>query len=180
MSTDSPELPSLAGGSTTSQLGSLAQSAREKSLRNARTYLIVIGLITAVVNAFMVYRMPEEVHQEVAKLQAKGHLIDRQAVEAAVRAGQVMAGAFVLLGIVFVALGITVKSYPVPITITAFVLYVGAAGGHGVARSGDPRARFDHQNHRRYRAVEIDPGGRGLSARIERLGGSDTELDRHG
>lgn len=127
MSTDSPELPSLAGGSTTSQLGSLAQSAREKSLRNARTYLIVIGLITAVVNAFMVYRMPEEVHQEVAKLQAKGHLIDRQAVEAAVRAGQVMAGAFVLLGIVFVALGITVKSYPVPITITAFVLYVGAA-----------------------------------------------------
>ncbi len=127
MSTDSPELPSLAGGSTTPQLGSLAQSAREKSLRNARTYLIVIGLITAVVNAFMVYRMPEEVHQEVAKLQAKGQLIDRQAVEAAVRAGQVMAGAFVLLGIVFVALGITVKSYPVPITITAFVLYVGAA-----------------------------------------------------
>ena len=128
MSTDSPELPSLAGGSTTPQLGSLAQSAREKSLRNClRTYSIVIGLITAVVNAFMVYRMPEEVHQEVAKLQAKGQLIDRQAVEAAVRAGQVMAGAFVLLGIVFVVLGITVKSYPVPITITAFVLYVGAA-----------------------------------------------------
>ena len=141
--------------------------------------MIVIGLITAVVNAFMVYRMPEEVHQEVAKLQAKGQLIDRQAVEAAVRAGQVMAGAFVLLGIVFVALGITVKSYPVPITITAFVLYVGEAV---VMALLDPEslARFYHQDHRRYRAVEIDPGSRGLPARIERHIGSDSELDRHG
>jgi hypothetical protein len=134
MSTSPQDLPPLGGlteppanAASLPSLGSLAQAARQKSLRQARGLLIIIGLLTAGVNIVMVFTMREQIRAEVAKVQAQGNLVDHQAVEAIVRGGQVLAGGFVLMGIVFVALGLAVKAYPVPITVTAFVLYVGSA-----------------------------------------------------
>ncbi|HEY4312133.1 MAG TPA: hypothetical protein VGN12_21980 [Pirellulales bacterium] len=125
MSTDSPELPSL-GSTATSSPESLAHRGREKSLRQARSLLIIIGLLMVVVYAVTTIRMPEEVRQEAIKLQEQGQLITRQAREAIVRINQVIACAFVALGVIFVVLGLALRSYPVPIAITAFVLYLAA------------------------------------------------------
>jgi hypothetical protein len=125
MSSESSNLPPL-GASELPSLGSLAQAARDKSLRQARNLLFVIGVITVAVNLFAAINIRERFQKEAAALQAKGQLIDHDKFEALVRAGQVSLAAFVLLGIIFLLLGMTVRMYPVPITITAFVLYVAA------------------------------------------------------
>ncbi|HVU87884.1 MAG TPA: hypothetical protein VHD36_11225 [Pirellulales bacterium] len=125
MSSESSNLPPL-GATELPRLGSLAQAVRDKSLRQARNMLIIIGVITVAVNLFAAIEIRDRIQKEAAGLQAKGQLIDHDKLEALIRAGQVSLGAFVVLGIIFLLLGLTVRTYPVPITITAFVLYVAA------------------------------------------------------
>jgi hypothetical protein len=48
-----------------------------------------------------------------------------------------MHGVSLALGVVFIVLGILVRKYPVPITITALVLYVGAGAIFGLI---DPKS----------------------------------------
>ena len=67
--------------------------------------LIIIGLLTAAVNFVMIFTMREQVRAEVAKVQAQGRLVDQRTMEAVVRGGQVLAGGFVLMGIVFIGSG---------------------------------------------------------------------------
>jgi len=126
MSTDPRELPSL-GSQAPPSLGSLAQAARQKSLKQAKVLLIVIGVLTILANGAFLTFIRGEVDKEVAKLRAQGLQVKPQAFEALVRSNQIFNGGFVALGIVFVVLGLAVKAYPVPITVTSFVLYVGAA-----------------------------------------------------
>lgn len=123
MSSEPADLPPL-GASGLPPLGSLAQAVRDKSLREARNLLVVIGLINIVVNSIAVASFRDQVHKEAADRQAKGQLIDHNKLEAVIRAGQVSIGAFVVLGVVYLLLGLMVRAYPVPITITAFVIYV--------------------------------------------------------
>jgi hypothetical protein len=47
--------------------------------------------------------------------------------QSTVAAAKAIMGATIALGVLFIIFGILVKTYPVPITITSLVLYVGAA-----------------------------------------------------
>jgi len=108
---------------TLKPLGSLAQSARGNELKQAQRILIVIGLLTLAINAFLLYNLPNEIAQAMQQNKIGPDDADRfrQAVTAS---GYVVYGLPALLGVVFVIFGAIVKSFPVPITITSLVLYI--------------------------------------------------------
>src|SRR5262245_32210373 len=126
-------------GSSSGGLGSLAQSSRSKQLKQARGVLIAIGVLTIGVNAFFAFSMRSQVktalEAEVQKAQGQGMVVDRgklqQVEESAVRFGYMLAAVFIALGVVFVVFGLIVQKYPVPITVTSLVLYVGAVAVTG-------------------------------------------------
>jgi hypothetical protein len=130
----------LTSGEKSSQLGSLSQSARTGQLKQARVILIVVGVLTIAFNLFFLLGAEAQVNRaldgEVRKLQGQGMMIDQQKLqeirENAVRLTQIVSGATVLLGFVFVVLGIVVYSIPVPATVLGLVLYVGAVAIFGV------------------------------------------------
>ena len=114
-------------------LGSLAQSARGKKLNEARVLLIAVGLLTFVVNIGVFFFLPTLVRQAVdeeIKKQGAGFQVDpvlRAEAEAnGVYQGRIIAGCAAFLGAVFIVFGLIVKQFPVPITILALVLYIGA------------------------------------------------------
>ena len=76
-----PRLPSFSASSPSPNLGSLSQSARSKSINQARGLLFVIGVLTLAVNAFFFLSARENVKQgiaaEVAKLQLQGMVFDQ-------------------------------------------------------------------------------------------------------
>ncbi len=106
-------------------LGSLAQSARDKQLRQAQVTLIVIGILTMGLNGFLLYNLPNEIEQAIVQNNVG---FDQQAqFRQNIRLyGYLIYGIPVLLGLVFIVLGLIVKKFPVPITIAGLVLYVGA------------------------------------------------------
>jgi len=119
-------------------LGSLAQSARSKKLNQARWLLIIIGGLTIVINVIMIATLRSQVKAAIdAEIQkTPGAIVDqakRQALEdQAVRIGTIIGIFTVVLGAVFIFLGIIVHVFPVPATVIALVLYVGAAAVFGV------------------------------------------------
>ena len=123
-----------------SSVGSLAQSAREKQLNKAKAILIFIGVLTIAVNGVQLTlaetQVKEAFAQEVAAAQRQGMIVDAEQVaelEAdALSVAQMIIGGAVFVGIVFVVLGVLVKSYPVVTTVTGLVLYVGAAAVFGL------------------------------------------------
>lgn len=62
-------------------------------------------------------------NNELAKI--RGMIIDQQALNKAYNIMYVVSGGYVLLSILYIVFGLKVKNYPVPITITALVLFVG-------------------------------------------------------
>lgn len=125
------ELGSLAKPADTG-LGSLAQSARGKQLKTARTIMIVVGVLTIVISGIVLAIIPsqvkKEIDAEVSKIKAQGMVIDQAEVKAAeqqeVRARYLVTGVGLALGVVFVILGLLVYQYPVPATLLGLVLYV--------------------------------------------------------
>ena len=107
-----------------SQLGSLSQSARQKQLKSARTILLFIGILTLVVNGFVIATAKSSVEKQAQVLQQQGFIVD---IDKAVQITQLVAGGAAALGIVFIVFGVIVNKFPVPITISALVLYIGAA-----------------------------------------------------
>lgn len=101
------------------RLGSLAQSAREKKLKQVRGLLIVVGVLTIGVNVFHLISF----HAEVDK--ARGQF-DPQKLESLVRMVDLASGIAIALGVLFVIFGLVIYRYPVAITVTSLVLYVGA------------------------------------------------------
>jgi hypothetical protein len=116
-----------------SGLGNLAQSARGKELKSARTIMFVIGVLSVLVNLFVFIfaegEVQKEIDQEVAK-QGPGFAVDDEKAAAlksqAVGATRLISGGGVVLGLVFIACGLLVQSHPVPTTITALALYLGS------------------------------------------------------
>lgn len=106
--------------------GTLAHAARDRALKEARGLLIAIGLINTVVYGFQFASIREDIQQALAKKVAPGLVIDQKAVEAIVRSTQLYIGARIVLGIIFVLLGLIVARFPVPITVISLVLYLGA------------------------------------------------------
>jgi hypothetical protein len=132
----SSELPSLGQSlPSSSNLGSLAQSARAKQLKTARAIMIIVGVLTIAFNGFMFVNTHNEVDQVVQKqiqeLHAKGMMEVQASVEEfrhrVTLFCQMIYGATVALGVIFVILGIMVYTYPVPATVLGLVLYIGAA-----------------------------------------------------
>jgi hypothetical protein len=115
-------------------LGSLAQAARGKQLRQARIILLLVGILTVAVQGYYYAAAETEVQsaidKELASIRARGMVVDPVRVDQfkarTVRSVRLIAGGTVVLGLVFVACGILVKKYPVPTTVTSLVLYVGA------------------------------------------------------
>lgn len=96
-----------------SSLGSLGQSARKKKLNQVRWILIGIGALTILLNILDIAQIPDLTRQGrlTASLAQLCYVVD---------------GAFVVVGVVFVMLGLLVHSHPVPVTILALVLYIGS------------------------------------------------------
>jgi hypothetical protein len=121
---DSPDLP---------RLGSLAQSARSKHLKQARGTLIAIGILTIVANAAGIAlaksQISEALDKRVQELRAQGRVVDpkeRQDVEdRIVRTAYLIGGGTVFLGVLFVVFGLIIYKFPVPVTALSLILYVG-------------------------------------------------------
>jgi len=113
------------------ELGSLAQTARHKSLKQARVILIVVGVLTLLVNFFLFANAEREVREviEAEKKQAgPGAVFDpaelKKQEESLVRVVRLIYGGMMFLGVVFVGLGVAVYKAPVPCTVTGLVLYL--------------------------------------------------------
>jgi predicted RND superfamily exporter protein len=107
-------------------LGSLAQSARFKQLKQARNILLAIGVLTILVNAFLLANVRNEAKHVIGGMPGGPAEIQRLE-DHVVRVGAAIYGAVIFLGILFVVFGLIVRFYPVPITIISLILYVGAA-----------------------------------------------------
>ncbi|MGE3805875.1 MAG: hypothetical protein AB7K24_14465 [Gemmataceae bacterium] len=114
------------------KLGSLAQQARGKKLDSARAILYVVGALFVILNLALLLNarneMKQVIQKEVQKL-GPGMIVDQakaaEVENTGVRILRIIYGSFVALGVVFIIFGAMVKSYPVPITITALVLFLG-------------------------------------------------------
>lgn len=146
----SPEVPPLVDTSAKPKegLGSLTQTARKKQLNSARGIFIAIGVLTIGANIFFWTQLRSEVRKELAKevekerrqAAAQGMVLDetivkrllQEAEDEAVKIGNVIHIGAIVLGVVFVGLGIFVHSAPVPITIIGLVLYILGTIGFGI------------------------------------------------
>ena len=136
----SSELPPLGQDlSASSNLGSLAQSARAKQLKTARGIMIVVGILTVGVNGVLFattrQRVDHAIQEELKGPKARGFIVDQRILEEsrqhAIVLNQVISGSATALGVVFVILGIMVYTYPVPVTVLGLVLYIGRAAVFG-------------------------------------------------
>jgi hypothetical protein len=114
------------------KLGSLAQSARLKHLNAARWTLIVIGVLTILVNGFLLFSAREELVGELRKQKIDMANVNRNEFDNVLLLVRLIYIIGITLGAIFIVLGLLVKVYPVPITIIALVLYIVAAVGFGV------------------------------------------------
>ncbi len=120
---DPYQAPQAVNDASQQPLGSLAQAARGKEIKQARWLLIAIGLLTLAANAFFIYNTPKEVDQVIVQQH-----IDPAQIEASRQFitwfCYAFYGGLALLGVLFFFFGLIIKSYPVPITITSLVLYI--------------------------------------------------------
>jgi len=131
----------MSGDATSSEsLGSLAQSARTKQLKSARAILLFVGILTVAVNAYFFSQIEgmvrDQFDAEVQKLMRQGMVIDQGQIQelqqATVKTAKLICGAAIMLGVVFIVFGVMVNQYPVPITVTSLILYVGAIAVFGL------------------------------------------------
>jgi hypothetical protein len=121
-------------------LGKLSHSARGTQIKSARTILIVIGVLTALLNAGQLGLAPGLVHkavqEQVASQEAAGVALDDEAVQqyeqTVLRVTFLILGAAVALGLLFIVFGVFVERAPVPITIASLVIYIGATAVYGM------------------------------------------------
>ena len=115
-------------------LGSLAKSVHVKQLKVARTILIIVGIVVMLVNALRIANTNTEVEQE---LQAQIKVLHNQGMQEdsstvadfrarATRICYLIYGSFIVLGIVYMVLGLLVRAFPVPATVLGLVLYIGS------------------------------------------------------
>ena len=123
-------LPSLQTG-----LGSLGQEARLKNLNTAKWIMIVVGILTIGVNVFQYVAVEKiidaQLEEELRKQGVARNQVDQaaynQARDTAIRGVRVVCFVLIVLGVIFIVMGLLVKQYPVPLTIAGLALYVGSA-----------------------------------------------------
>lgn len=97
------------------KLGSLSQEARLKEIKTAGWIMLVVGLLTIGANLFMLFKDLNELASIPAPKAQKDAILGIL---------YLIYGAFFVLGAVFVVFSFVVRSYPVPITIAALILYL--------------------------------------------------------
>jgi hypothetical protein len=112
-------------------LGSLAQSARRTSFKQARVILFLVGGMTILLNTFMLLNVEKEADQAInAEVQKHGgwggvnQTVANEARRTVIRLGTIIYGGTIVLGVVFVLLGFAVPIAPVACTVTGLVLYI--------------------------------------------------------
>lgn len=117
-------MPSLVktGEAKSEGMQSLAQSARGTHLNSARWTLILVGIVTIAANAYLLYANRQNVEQ---LLRQRGINHMPAEVESALQLDTTVGFGFVLVGIVFIFLGIAVKSKPILCTSLGLALYIG-------------------------------------------------------
>lgn len=119
------EVPSSAPSGNLSK--NLGHQARGKQLSVARWILIVIGLLTAGVNIFQVMNVDELLNREIRNQGGNPAAVPKEIMDQARNMVVLMGGILSAVGIAFVIMGIAIYSFPVPITITALIIYVASA-----------------------------------------------------
>lgn len=136
----SSELPPLGQSlSAPSGLGSLAQAARAKQIKQARNLMFVVGAFMLVIYGAQFMNVRNEaaqvVQKEIQAVRAKGMAEAPAAVEKERHRitlfCQIFYGSAVVLGVVFLLLGVFAQAYPVPATVLALVLYIGRSAIFG-------------------------------------------------
>ncbi len=122
------------------KLGSLTTSARNKKLNQARASLIIAGILSIIMGVIPMIDTRNQIKKEVRK-QNPFAIIPEAELTRVVRLVQTIAAAYIVLGVIFIVFACIVHKYPVPITITGLVLYVGSLLVL-VAISGDPAILF--------------------------------------
>jgi hypothetical protein len=113
------------------ELGSLTQSARRTSLKQARIILIVIGSLTVLMNLVYFFRIEQDAKEVISAEKQKagpGVQFDearlKEAEQTIVRIARLIHGGAILLGVIFIGLGIAVYKAPVACTSAGLVLYL--------------------------------------------------------
>jgi len=111
------------------RLGSLAQSARGKHLKQVRGILLAIGILTMVVNIVQ-FALAETLVQSAIDAEIRkrgGGVVDPVKKEQIIQAVRVAAAVLIAVGALYIVFALIVHQYPVPVTVIALVIYVGAA-----------------------------------------------------
>jgi hypothetical protein len=135
-----PTPPAPAGGgeedvreaiSPTPRLGSLAQKARGKNLKQARRILFFIGVLSLLWNGGFLFFIPHLVEEAINKeVAAQGGFARVDPVMVEQVRGQLLVinyaitGLFFMMGVLFVIFGALVYRFPLAMTITSLVLYL--------------------------------------------------------
>lgn len=116
-----PPLGDLTGGGT-SKLGSLAQSARAKHIKQAKMALLIVGVLYTLVHGFQWMNLDNEMNQERAKAAARGMYIINEAE--VYRNAKITCATASLLGIFMIIMGVIVPTSPLPCCISALTLFI--------------------------------------------------------
>jgi hypothetical protein len=95
------------------RLGSLAQTARNKHLKQARYTLLVVGILMVAIQAVMYFVELEQVKKFPG--------IDQDTAQQFLL---IFHGGAIAVGLIFVFLSFFVEQYPVPITVVALAIFL--------------------------------------------------------
>lgn len=108
------------------KLGSLAQAARNKHLRQARNTLLFVGILWTIVQGIFFFVESSQLHHQIQREVGRGGPVDaaqvQEAEETAQRFLMLFHGGAISVAIVFIVLAFFVEKYPV---VTALALFVG-------------------------------------------------------
>ena len=115
-----------------SGLGSLAQSAREKKLKQAKWILIILGVLMVLFNVAFMFIERDQVRKQLddeIRKAGPNVIVDRaklqQIEDAAVRLANLIHIGFGFAGIVILVCGIMVYQHPAACTVLGLVVYLG-------------------------------------------------------
>jgi hypothetical protein len=96
------------------KLGSLAQTARNKHLKQARTTLLIVGILMGIAQVVMYF-------MEIGEVQKAGPQVNQEAAQLFLL---LFHGCAIAVALAFIVAAFFVERYPVPITVSALVLFL--------------------------------------------------------
>ena len=105
-------------------LGSLAQEARLKQIRQAQVILLIIGVLTLGFQGFQFYNVENEIDQALRQQGGNRAMLPKAVLDEARRFLYTVYGIGIGLGAFFLLMGALVRVAPVPVTILSLIVYV--------------------------------------------------------